>query len=78
MLRNIDDFGECKLARIDRTFEIDFADMIAEIKFIFNQSDKAVFNGNFNHGATLDDFFESTRSLDSKRFSSETGLVLVM
>jgi hypothetical protein len=70
LLRNIDLLGQAQLALLNWTFEVDLLNMLADVDCLFYQGDKAIFDGDIDLSARVNNVVEDTNSFDDERVST--------
>lgn len=78
MFWDIDHLCEDKFVLFDWTFKVNLTNVVTEVKRLFYEGDKAIFDCNFNLGAFFDSPVESSRSFNRERLTAKTKLVSTM
>ncbi|POR39468.1 Uncharacterized protein TPAR_00335 [Tolypocladium paradoxum] len=70
LLGQVDLLGDLHVASFDGAFEVDVADLLAEVRLGRNKSDEAVLDCNFDVGPLLDGLLDSPARLDDQLLAS--------
>lgn len=77
LFRDINHLGQNHLICLDGALKIDLTDVVAEVKCLFDQSNKTIFDSDFNLSTFLNSFVESARGFDSERLPTRLGVSIL-